>query len=146
MIKYFDEIKFSFLLRFKMLNKSRFSIFALIVLSLILVINMTSFTGNGQYLINTTILPSTTSTTSSTDIVPISHVSITFAYICVFIASILWGAFLLPVKHYDTGDGIFFQFVMCVSIWFTGIFVNCIRQFPKFYGSTVIGGVCKKIY
>jgi hypothetical protein len=146
MIKYFDEIKFSFRLWFKMLNKARFSILALIVLSLILVINMTSFTGIGQYLINTTSLPSTTSTTSSTDIVPISHLSIAFAYICVFTASILWGAFLLPVKHYDTGDGIFFQFVMCVSIWFTGIFVNFIRQFPKLYGLTVIGGVCKNIY
>ena len=78
---------------------------------------------------------------STTDVVPPSHVSITVAYICIFVASILWGVFLLPIKHFDTGDGIFFQFVMCVSIWFTSIFVHAIRQFPTFYGWTVVGGV-----
>jgi glucose uptake protein GlcU len=57
-----------------------------------------------------------------------------------FLSVVIWGCNVLPLKHYDTGDGIFFQFIMCVSIWLTGVVVNCIREFPKFYGLTAIGG------
>ena len=141
MIKHFNRIKFDFLLWFKMLNKARFSLFALLVLSLFLVINMQLATDK-SYLTNAT---SSSHIAATTDVVPLSHVSITVAYICIFVASILWGVFLLPIKHFDTGDGIFFQFVMCVSIWFTSIFVHAIRQFPTFYGWTVVGGVRKRI-
>ncbi len=114
--------------------RHRFSFFllGLIILSLFLALNMT-FTSKHD-LVNS-------SWTTTTQVIPLNHVSLTTGYICIFISTILWGCYLMPVKHYDTGDGVFFQFIMCISIWFTGVFVDCIKDFPKFYGLTVIGGV-----
>jgi hypothetical protein len=38
------------------------------------------------------------------------------------------------VKHYDTGDGMFFQLVVAISIWTTGLIVQVAKGFPQFYG------------
>ena len=126
---------------FKMLIKTRLRV---VMLLLVLLVFLLLLVKNMSYtdLINTNYMPRMSSTlTTSTKPIPFSHVSITAGYICVIVSTVLWGGYLLPVKHYDTGDGVFFQFVMCISIWFTGIFVNCVRDFPKFYGLTVLGGV-----
>lgn len=47
-------------------------------------------------------------------------------------SSFFYGSNYLPVKQYDTGDGLFFQLILCVAIWTVGFVVNCVRNFPKF--------------
>jgi hypothetical protein len=41
----------------------------------------------------------------------------------------------LPVKYYETGDGMFFQLIVAFSIWTTGIIVHAVQGFPQFYGT-----------
>lgn len=48
-------------------------------------------------------------------------------YMAVFVAMFFFGSNFLPVKKYDTGDGIFFQWIMCAAIWMLGLLVECIR-------------------
>ena len=129
--------KIKFLIWINMIAKVRFLLvfFMLFILSLISVKNMTSF-NESFYLSSSSSLISTT-----TKAVPFSHVSLTTGYICVFVSTILWGTFLLPIKHFNTGDGVFFQFVTCIAVWFTGVFVYCIREFPRFYVLASLGGV-----
>jgi glucose uptake protein GlcU len=62
-------------------------------------------------------------------------------FLCLAISIFFYGTFLLPVKKYDTGDGVFFQFVLCSGIFLVGFIVNCIQSFPTFYGLPMIGGV-----
>jgi hypothetical protein len=45
------------------------------------------------------------------------------------------------VKHYETGDGMFFQFVVCIGIWISGMVVFAVQSFPKFYAVPLLGGV-----
>jgi len=42
----------------------------------------------------------------------------------VAIAIVMFGSNFVPVKQFDTGDGVFFQWVMCSAIWFVGLIVN----------------------
>jgi uncharacterized membrane protein len=79
--------------------------------------------------------------TSTTHSPPLSHVSVVVGYIIMIIATVFWGTFYLPVKHYELGDGIFFQFIMCIGAWLTGVLINVIREFPKFYAEGVFAGV-----
>jgi len=65
----------------------------------------------------------------------------TVGYICCVIAGILFGSNYIPVKKYKTGNGIYFQWILCSAIWFTGFVVNCSRQFPPFQPFAMIGGV-----
>lgn len=55
-------------------------------------------------------------------------------------SSFFYGSNYLPVKQYETGDGMFFQLILCVAIWTVGFIVNCIRNFPKFYPLPLLGG------
>ena len=36
--------------------------------------------------------------------------------------------------------GMFFQWILCSSIWFMGLCVNAMRHFPKFYPLAMLGG------
>ena len=45
-----------------------------------------------------------------------------------------WGSSNVPVKQFETGDGVFYQLIVCMSIWSVGFVVNAIRGFPNFYG------------
>ena len=47
----------------------------------------------------------------------------------------------MPVKKYETGDGMFFQWVLCSAIWFVGIIVNLIKGQVPFQPYAVLGGV-----
>lgn len=60
-----------------------------------------------------------------------------FFLIC---SSVLYGSNYLPVKQYETGDGMFFQLMTCIGIWLVGFFVNIARNFPKFYPLPLLGG------
>jgi hypothetical protein len=62
-------------------------------------------------------------------------------YLGVFIAVTFFGSNFLPIKQYDTGDGIFFQFMLCTGIWMTGLFCNLIQGCPEFHAAASIGGM-----
>jgi len=48
-------------------------------------------------------------------------------YLAAGIAVICFGSNFVPVKKYETGDGMFFQWVLCSAIWMSGFFINLIR-------------------
>ncbi|KAH3767035.1 transmembrane protein 144-like [Pelomyxa schiedti] len=52
-----------------------------------------------------------------------------------------FGTFLLPVKKVPTGDGVFFQWVMCCGIWCVGLSANAAAGFPKFEPLSMLGGL-----
>lgn len=47
----------------------------------------------------------------------------------------------IPVKAYDTGDGFFFQWVMCAAIWTVGLFVQFYVGSTEFVPLAALGGV-----
>ena len=61
-------------------------------------------------------------------------------YVGAIVAIIFFGTNFIPVKKFDTGDGMFFQWVLCVGIWLVGLVVNLIRHQPPFYYPALIGG------
>ena len=61
-------------------------------------------------------------------------------YLCLLIASVGYGGYLLPVKHFDTGDGFFFQFVLCTGLWLWGFPIFWYRNFPSFLWLPLFGG------
>ena len=46
---------------------------------------------------------------------------------CAIGAVVLFGSNYLPIKRYDVGDGLFFQFMLCAGIWFVGIVIALMR-------------------
>ncbi|XP_062513953.1 transmembrane protein 144-like isoform X2 [Corticium candelabrum] len=50
-------------------------------------------------------------------------------FIAAAIAVIFFGSQYLPVKKFDTGDGIFFQWIMCIAIWICGLVVNLVISY-----------------
>lgn len=62
------------------------------------------------------------------------------AYLCALVAVIFFGSNFVPVKKYETSDGVFFQFVMCLGIFVTGSIVNAIQGFPDFEPFAMVGG------
>ncbi|KAM8938682.1 transmembrane protein 144 [Pelodytes ibericus] len=67
-----------------------------------------------------------------------SHLAIGFASSVVSV--VLFGSNFVPVKKFDTGDGMFFQWVLCCSIWIVSLFVNIILNSPKFWPLAMVGG------
>jgi glucose uptake protein GlcU len=69
-------------------------------------------------------------------------------FLAVIVATLFFGSNFVPVKKYDTGDGVFFQWVLCAAIWVTGVVVNLIRadgtgwdSHVTFYPFAMLGGV-----
>ena len=62
-------------------------------------------------------------------------------FLLIIIAVIFWGLRSVPVKHFQTADGIFFQFFVCLGVWTISFIVNIIRDFPKFYALPMLSGV-----
>ncbi|KAM9329134.1 transmembrane protein 144 [Gastrophryne carolinensis] len=56
------------------------------------------------------------------------------------ISVILFGSNFVPVKKFDTGDGMFFQWILCASIWIVALVVNLILRCPKFWPLAMVGG------
>ena len=56
------------------------------------------------------------------------------------IASIFFGSNLLPVKQFSAGDGFFFQFVFCVSVWLIGLILDLVLNNQRFYPLVLVGG------
>lgn len=63
-----------------------------------------------------------------------------FGFTCSIIAVLLFGTNFVPVKKYDTGDGMFFQWILCASIWLVSLVVNLIQNSPKFWPLAMVGG------
>ncbi|XP_035179852.1 transmembrane protein 144 [Oxyura jamaicensis] len=56
------------------------------------------------------------------------------------VAVLLFGTNFVPVKKYDTGDGMFFQWILCASIWIVSLVVNLIQNCPRFWPLAMVGG------
>jgi len=48
-------------------------------------------------------------------------------YLAVAVAVVCFGSNFVPVKKYETGDGMFFQWILCTSVWVFGCLVNVVR-------------------
>jgi hypothetical protein len=62
-------------------------------------------------------------------------------YIALSVSVFFLGTNFLPVKQYETGDGMFYQLVLTTGIWTVGFFVYWIRNFPQFYALPMLGGL-----
>jgi len=61
-------------------------------------------------------------------------------YGAVFVAVLMFGSNFVPVKKVDTGDGMFFQWIMCSAIWCMGLVVNLATGNPRFHPLAMLGG------
>jgi len=61
-------------------------------------------------------------------------------YIAAAVAILFFGSNFVPVKKIETGDGLFFQWVLCSGIWVVGMVTNCIVGSPTFYPFAMLGG------
>jgi len=62
-------------------------------------------------------------------------------FIGVAFAAVGFGSNFVVIKKYDAGDGMFFQFVMCVGIFFTGFIFYLIKGAPPIQPPAMLGGV-----
>ncbi|XP_077156129.1 transmembrane protein 144 isoform X2 [Paroedura picta] len=65
---------------------------------------------------------------------------ITIGFTSSAVAVFLFGSNFVPVKKFDTGDGMFFQWILCTSIWIVSLIVNLIQNCPKFWPLAMLGG------
>uniref|UniRef100_A0A8C0B9R0 Transmembrane protein 144 n=1 Tax=Buteo japonicus TaxID=224669 RepID=A0A8C0B9R0_9AVES len=56
------------------------------------------------------------------------------------VAVLLFGTNFVPVKKFDTGDGMFFQWILCASIWIVSLVINLIQNCPRFWPLAMVGG------
>lgn len=61
-------------------------------------------------------------------------------YICCLIAVIFYGSNFVPVKKYSTGDGMFFQWVLCSGIFLESVVIQLVQQ-SEFYPIVMLGGM-----
>ncbi|OWF45138.1 Transmembrane protein 144 [Mizuhopecten yessoensis] len=61
-------------------------------------------------------------------------------YIAVAVAVLCYGTNFAPVKKFETGDGMFFQWIVCSAILLSGIVIQIVRQ-STFYPIVMLGGV-----
>eukprot|EP00455_Lapot_gusevi_P049915 TRINITY_DN715_c0_g1_i1.p1 TRINITY_DN715_c0_g1~~TRINITY_DN715_c0_g1_i1.p1 ORF type:complete len:387 (-),score=76.68 TRINITY_DN715_c0_g1_i1:26-1186(-) len=61
-------------------------------------------------------------------------------FIAAAIAVFCLGSNLIVVKKVDTGDGMFFQFIRCTSIWVCGLIAYVVRESPTFEPLAILGG------
>lgn len=61
-------------------------------------------------------------------------------YIAAGIAVVFFGSNFVPIKRFETGDGLFFQWVLCSAIWIAGLIVNLARGSPVFEPLAMLGG------
>ncbi|KAM5159340.1 transmembrane protein 144 isoform 2-T2 [Callospermophilus lateralis] len=61
-------------------------------------------------------------------------------YLSSSVAVLLFGSNFVPLKKYDTGDGMFLQWVLCAAIWLVALVVNLILRCPKFWPFAMLGG------
>ncbi|XP_065837024.1 transmembrane protein 144-like [Oscarella lobularis] len=50
-------------------------------------------------------------------------------FIAAFVAILFFGSNFVPVKKIDTGDGVFFQWIMCMGIWLCALVTQLVLSF-----------------
>jgi len=68
------------------------------------------------------------------------NMSKVIGFACAGVAVLCFGSNFVPVKKFETGDGVFFQWILCCAIWFSGMVVNIARGFPQFQPLAILGG------
>jgi len=63
-------------------------------------------------------------------------------FLCSGIAVLFFGSYMLPVKRIYSGNGIFYQWSMCLGIWCAGLAVFAYQGFPGFEPLAMLGGAC----
>ena len=63
------------------------------------------------------------------------------SFILISISAIGFGSNFVPIKKYSSGDGLFFQFIFCSSIFLTGIISGIYYKFQYFEPIAMIGGI-----
>jgi len=53
---------------------------------------------------------------------------------------LFFGSNFIPVKKFHSGDGVFYQWIMCSAIWACGFIVFVFRNFPPFQPLSMLGG------
>ncbi|XP_077989959.1 transmembrane protein 144-like [Glandiceps talaboti] len=61
-------------------------------------------------------------------------------FIAAGIAVVFFGSNFVPVKKFESGDGMFFQWILESAIWIVGLIVNMIRHAPTFHPIAMLGG------
>ncbi|XP_060073786.1 transmembrane protein 144-like [Ylistrum balloti] len=87
---------------------------------------------------NTTTLPinGTTLNPASDDVIA-PH----WGYISAAAAVIILGNVVVPIKRFETGDGLYFQLMFCHGALFVGAIVQLFRSQAEFYPIVMLGGV-----
>ncbi|CAD6185858.1 unnamed protein product [Caenorhabditis auriculariae] len=57
------------------------------------------------------------------------------------VSSLFFGSVYVPIKKFESGDGLFVQWVMSAAIWLVGLAVYAMEGFPKFEPLAMIGGM-----
>ncbi|XP_066516267.1 transmembrane protein 144a [Hoplias malabaricus] len=70
--------------------------------------------------------------TNSTDLI--------YGFVSCAVSVVFYGSNFVPVKKIDTGDGMFFQWVLCAAIWIISLVANIILQSPRFWPQAMLGG------
>ncbi|MCJ8749253.1 hypothetical protein PDJAM_G00174180 [Pangasius djambal] len=65
---------------------------------------------------------------------------LTYGFVSCAVSALFYGSNFVPVKKIDTGDGMFFQWVLCAAIWTVSLIVNIILSSPKFWPLAMLGG------
>ncbi|KAA0722387.1 Transmembrane protein 144 [Triplophysa tibetana] len=63
-----------------------------------------------------------------------------YGFISCGVSALFYGSNFVPVKKIDTGDGMFFQWILCAAIWTVSLVVNIILNSPKFWPIVMLGG------
>eukprot|EP01065_Artemidia_motanka_P016159 TRINITY_DN1989_c2_g1_i3.p1 TRINITY_DN1989_c2_g1~~TRINITY_DN1989_c2_g1_i3.p1 ORF type:complete len:467 (+),score=160.91 TRINITY_DN1989_c2_g1_i3:87-1487(+) len=61
-------------------------------------------------------------------------------FVGVTMAAVGFGSNFIVIKKYDPGDGMFFQFCMCVAVFMTGLVYHLARGAPPLQPPAMIGG------
>ena len=59
----------------------------------------------------------------------------------ILVPAVLLGSNYALLKRYNKGDGVFFQWVVCVGVWICGFIVSLVQSQTQFYMFGMIGGI-----
>ncbi|KAK1792600.1 hypothetical protein P4O66_012531 [Electrophorus voltai] len=65
---------------------------------------------------------------------------LTYGFVSCAVSVLFYGSNFVPVKKIDTGDGMFFQWVLCAAVWTVSLVANIILRSPKFWPLAMLGG------
>jgi len=99
------------------------------------------FAAKASHLSKTTSAPLTSNTTANaTACGTIEAPSAGLGYVAAFVAVKFFGSNFVPVKQYETHDGVFYQWAMCTGVFLVGNIVNAYQGYPKFEAIAMLGG------